>query len=136
MKSYLWAAIGLAAAALLVIAYLAGASAGRAEAEAECSRAERATIDAGRAEQDRGQVASDAAADASKEAERDIIDETRADASTTIETIRYVYRDRPASACPSAPVPDGVREQFAAARAAHAAAARGLRPGVGAGDGH
>lgn len=76
-------------------------------------------------------TASESVADQTRATADSAASEARAETATTIETIRYVYRDRVVpSGCAAGPVPDVVRERFAASRAA-AAAARGLPAAVG-----
>lgn len=84
---------------------------GQAEATAEADAQRRSA-----------QAESDAAADEARAGAGEDTRTARDDTTTTIETIRYVYRDQPPATCPPAAVPDGVRvalgEAYDAARAA------------------
>lgn len=98
--------------------YDAGAAAERAvwvEAQAKADKEAEAQRRA-------SQGASDAASDEAAAGARQDSQAARDQTTTTIETIRYVYRDQPPAACPPAAVPDGVRvalgEAYDAARAA------------------
>jgi hypothetical protein len=135
-----WRAVAFAAALLVALAWggaehlrLAGARAALATLQAEVAATSAAAAIAARTETDRRDAAS-------SDATQSMLDylgaslpaiETRT--HDTIERIRTVYRDRPATACPDRP--DGVRAELDAARArANGAASRGLpAPGSGAG---
>lgn len=66
----------------------------------------------------------DAIADDTRSSAGQDVRDTRAETATTIETIRYVYRNQPAPACPAPAVPDGVQDALNRAYDAAAAAAR------------
>lgn len=100
--------------------YDAGVAAERAvwlEAQAKADKEQRA-------KQDRDQIASDGVSDETRESAQKDSRETREQTTSTIETIRYVYRSQPAAVCSPDPVPDGVREALGAAYDAAAAASR------------
>lgn len=77
-----------------------------------------------RERQDADTATSESVADETREEAAAAVDEARGDTTKTIETIRYVYRDQPAPACPAPAVPDGVRDALLGAYDAAAAAAR------------
>lgn len=127
----------VALAALVAVAMWRGGSAlYDAGVNAERARWQEAARDAesdARAREQRDTTASDGARDAAAQEAQQASADTRAGTTETIETIRYVYRNQPAPACPAAPVPDGVRDALNAAYDAAAAAAGRLpaatRPG-------
>lgn len=130
-KAYLY--LGLAAA-LVGLLWLAGNGLYEAGETAERLRweeAARSAQDAARLEEQRDTVASDGARDAAAQEGAAASRDAREQTTTTIETIRYVYRNQPAPACPAAPVPDGVRDALNAAYDAASAASRGLPAAAG-----
>lgn len=113
-----------ATAGSLWLAYSSGVRSGE---QAERSMWQEAAARAEAASREKEQadtIASEGARDAAAEEAREASDDTRDQKTQTIETIRYVYRDRPA-ACPDAgPLPDSVRDTLSAAHDALTAAAR------------
>lgn len=131
VKAYLY--LGLAAA-LVGLLWLAGNGlyeAGETAERLRWEKAARSAQDAARLEEQRDTVASDGARDAAAQEGAAASREAREQTTTTIETIRYVYRNQPAPACPAAPVPDGVRDALNAAYDAASAASRGLPAAAG-----
>lgn len=115
---------GLAIVALAALVLWRGGSAlvehGRMLERQQCQDAQ----ERARERQDSDTVASETVADETRKEAAAAAGEARAATATTIETIRYVYRDQPAPACPPPAVPDGVRDALIGAYDAAAAAAR------------
>lgn len=123
-RGYIYLALALLAAVALwrggVAIYDAGVAQERGKWQEAAARAEAAS----REKEQTDTIASEGARDAAAEEAREASDDTRDQKTQTIETIRYVYRDRPA-ACPDAgPLPDSVRDTLIAAHDALTAAAR------------
>lgn len=114
----------LAMAGILWAAYSAGVSSGTERERSKWERAAAAAEASSREQEQSDTVASESARDAASEEARDASRDARDQKTQTIETIRYVYRDRPSS-CPAAePLPDSVRDSLSAAHDALTAAAR------------
>lgn len=124
IRAYAYIAIALLLGLALwrggVALYHAGAASERAVWEAAKAKDE---AESRRAEQG-ATVASEAAADTSRAEAGAAVADVRGTTTETIETIRYVYRDQPAPACPAPAVPDGVRDALHGAYDAAAAASR------------
>lgn len=113
-----------ATAGSLWLAYSSGAKSGEQAERAMWQEATARAEVASREKEQADTTASEGARDAAAEEAREASDDTRDQKTQTIETIRYVYRDRPA-ACPDAgPLPDGVRDTLSAAHDALTSAAR------------
>ena len=122
----IWGYVALLAAVLSCAAgigwavYDAGVSAERGRWQEAAMRAESSAREQERSDTAASEGARDAAAEEAREESADARDQK----TQTIETIRYVYRDRE-TACPAAePLPDGVRDALGAAHDALTAAAR------------
>lgn len=122
-KTYVYAALAILAALAIwrgsAAIYSAGESAERQRWQEAAQQAEADS----RAKEQADTAASEDAADSARQEASAAVDETRSSTTKTIETIRYVYRTQPASACPDArPLPDGVQQALREAHAALAAA--------------
>lgn len=116
----LLAAVLSCAAGIVWAAYDAGVSAERGRWQEAALRAESDAREQDRSDTAASEGARDAAAEEAREASADARDQK----TQTIETIRYVYRDRETS-CPAAdPLPDVVRDSLSAAHDALTAASR------------
>lgn len=121
-----WLYVGLAALLGLGLwwagsaLYDAGVAAERGVWLEAQARADKDAAAARRATQAVSDTAADEATAGAVADSRTARDET----TTTIETIRYVYRDQPAPECRPAPVPDGVRDALNGAYDAARSAAR------------
>lgn len=114
----------LGAAGILWATFQYGVSSGVDRERARWERAAAAAEASSREQEQADTVASEGARDAAAVEAREASADARDQKTQTIETIRYVYRDRPSS-CPAAePLPDSVRDSLSAAHDALTAAAR------------